>query len=83
MARKVVILTAEEIAVLDEQDPSKEKDGGFQKFMVKLQKKLGRGTSEMILTDDDQEAIAHHAFDIGQGGFQARLVKIFARELGP
>ena len=76
-------LNAEELALLDEQDPSTAGDGGFQRFIVGLQKRVRRGTSELILEDDDQEAIAHHAFDIGQGGFQTRLVKILGRTLGP
>ena len=81
--RKIVVLNADEITALDQQNPSTAGDGGFQRFIVGLQQKLRRGTSELILTDDDQEAIAHHAFDIGQGGFQTRLVKIFGRTLGP
>ena len=83
MARKIVELNAEELALLDEQDPATAGDGGFQRFIVGLQRRVRRGTSELILDDDDQEAIAHYAFDFRQGGWQTRLVKIFGRELGP
>ena len=72
MSRRIVVLTAAEIEALDQQDPSTAGDGGFQGFIVGLQKKLRRGTSEIILTDDDQENIAHYAFDFKQGGWQTR-----------
>jgi hypothetical protein len=41
---------------------------GTARLIVGLQKKLRLGTSEIILDDDDQEAIAHYAFDFKQGG---------------
>src|SRR5437867_1557286 len=82
MSRRIIVLNADEIAALDQQNPSTARDGGFQSFIVGLQHKLRRGTSEIILDDQDQENIAHYAFDFKQGGWQTRLVKIFGRELG-
>jgi len=81
--RKIVVLNPEEIAALDEQDPATAGDGGFQRFIVRLQQELRRASQELILPDADQEAIAHYAFDYKQGGWQNRLIRIFGRELGP
>jgi hypothetical protein len=82
MARKIVVLNADEIAELDRQNPASAKDGGFQAFIVRLQGHVRRGTQEIILSDDDQENIARYAFDYQQGGWQDRLVTIFGRTLG-
>lgn len=78
-----IVLNAEEIVLLDRQDPSTASDGGFQSMLVGFQKALRRGTSELKLTDDDVERIAHYAFDLGNGGWQTRLLGIFGRTLGP
>ena len=80
---KWVVLTEEEIALLDQQDPSKGGDGGFQKLLVDLQKRLRRGTRELKLTDEDLERIPQYAFDYKQGGWEDQLLGIFSRELGP
>ena len=78
-----VVLTPEELELLDRQDPSTASDGGFQKMLVDFQKRVRRGTSELKLTDDDIERIAKYAFDFKNGGWQNRLVGIFGRALGP
>lgn len=78
-----IVLNEAEIALLDEQDPSTEKDGGFQSLLVGFQRALRRGTSELKLTEEDVERIASYAFDMKQGGWQDRLVAIFGRTLGP
>jgi hypothetical protein len=80
---KWVVLNQQEIAVLDEQDPSTRGDGGFQRLMVDLQNRLRRSTSELKLTDDDLQRIPQYAFDYKQGGWEDRLVRIFGRTLGP
>jgi hypothetical protein len=77
------VLTDEEIARLDEQDPATAGDGGFQNFLVSLQERLRRGTKELKLSDDDLEKIPRYAFDYKQGGWEERLKAIFGRELGP
>jgi hypothetical protein len=82
LAKKVVVLSAEEIAELDRQNPATARDGGYQAFIVRLQQQLRRGTQEMILSDQDQEDIARYAFDYQQGGWQDRLLAIFGRTLG-
>ena len=81
--RKIVVLNHAEIAELDRQDPDTEKDGGFQGFLVKLQRKLRRGTQELILDEKDLEKISRYAFDSGKGTWENRLVHIFSLELGP
>jgi hypothetical protein len=50
---------------------------------VDLQKRLRRGTGELKLTDEDLERLARYAFDMGNGGWEDRLIGIFGRELGP
>lgn len=77
-----IVLNDEEIALLDKQDPATAKDGGFQKMLVDFQKRLRRGTQELKLEEADIERIAHYAFDVGNGGWQTRLVGIFGRTLG-
>jgi hypothetical protein len=69
-----VVLNKEEIALLDKQDPASSGDGGFQNMLVRFQKELRRGTSELRLSDDDKEQIARYAFDFKNGGWQNRLV---------
>ena len=78
-----IVLNAEEIALLDKQDPSTRGGGGFQRLMVDLQQRLRRGVSELKLTDDDLERIPQYAFDYEQGGWEDRLIGIFGRTLGP
>jgi hypothetical protein len=80
---KWVVLEPHEIEILDRQNPSTAGDGGFQKFMVDLQKAVRRGTRELKLSDEDLERISHYAFDMKNGGWQDRLVGIFGRSLGP
>lgn len=83
MASRYLVLTPEEIALLDKQDPTSAKDGGFQKMMVDFQRRFRRGTQELKVSDDDIERIASYAFDYKNGGWQSRLLGIFGRSLGP
>jgi hypothetical protein len=78
-----IVLTPEEIELLDTQDPSTAKDGGFQSMAVRLQQSVRRGTRELKLSEDDIEQIAKYAFDYKQGGWEDRLKGIFSRTLGP
>jgi hypothetical protein len=78
-----IVLTPEEIELLDKQDPLTAKDGGFQGMMVRLQKNVRRVTRELKLSEDDIEQIAKYAFDYKQGGWEDRLKGIFSRTLGP
>ena len=57
--------------------------GGFQAFLVNLQKKVQEDSNRIVLTIHDRERIARYAFDYRGGGWQARLQKIFGRTLGP
>lgn len=79
---KWVVLNDDEIELLDKQDPETAKDGGFQGMLVGFQGALRRGTKELKLSDEDIERIAHYAFDMGNGGWENRLIGIFSRELG-
>jgi hypothetical protein len=78
-----VVLNQQEIALLDKQDPASAGGGGFQSMLVGFQRSLRRGTSELKLSEEDIERIAHYAFDLGNGGWQTRLLGIFGRVLGP
>lgn len=78
-----IVLNAEEVAILDRQDRATEGDGGFQRMLVRFQKALRRGTSELKLSEEDIERIAQYAFDYKNGGWESRLIGIFSRTLGP
>jgi hypothetical protein len=77
-----IVLTVEELAALDRQDPATREDGGWQSLIVRLQRKVNRSTRELSLDPRDLERIPRYAFDYGNGGWEARLVKIFGRALG-
>ena len=79
---QTVFLTADEIAVLDRQDPGTERNGGWQGLLVGLQSRLDRQTGRIDLDAQDLERIAGYAFDYGNGGWEARLRAIFERTLG-
>jgi hypothetical protein len=79
---QTVILQAGEIAELDKQDPSTEFDGGYQKLIVGLQRKIDRKTSELFLSDNDLEKIQRFALDYGNVGWKATLIGVFGRTLG-
>jgi len=71
-----------ELVVLFRQPQSTKGDGGFQKLLVDLQKKVDRETGIIDLSEDDLEKIPRYAFDYKNGGWETRLKKIFARNLG-
>jgi hypothetical protein len=75
------VLTTEEMAELFRQDPTTAKDGGFQNFIVRLQKQARRNTLEVKLDDDDIERIRKYAADARHGGWQQRILAIFGRVL--
>jgi hypothetical protein len=81
--RKFVVLDADEIAELRRQAPETASDGGFQRFLVRLQSQMNYSTQELKLNDQDLADIPRFAFDYKQGGWQSRLMAIFARTLGP
>lgn len=78
----VVHLTDAERQALLQQDPKTKSLGGFQAFLVNLQKKVQEDTNRLALTMRDRERIARYAHDYRGGGWQARLKKIFGRTLG-
>lgn len=75
------VLTTEEMAELFRQDPATANDGGFQNFIVHLQKCARRQTLEIKLDDGDIERIRKYAEDSKRGGWQARILAIFGRLL--
>ena len=77
-----IILTQSEFDELHKQDPHSAGDGGFQSLLVHLQEKTDSATREMSLTASDVERIHRYAFDYKNGGWQNRLLNIFARSLG-
>jgi hypothetical protein len=77
-----ITLNNEELAILFQQDPSTKGDGGFQSFLVSLQRKIDHNTRTINLTDDDLEKIPRYAFDYTNGGWQTRLLGIFGHALG-
>jgi cellulose biosynthesis protein BcsQ/class 3 adenylate cyclase len=77
-----VHLTDSERDALFQQDPKTKSLGGFQAFLVNLQKKVQEDSNRIVLTVHDRERIARYASDYRGGGWQARLLKIFGRTLG-
>lgn len=75
-------LTSKQIAALMSQDPAKSKRGGFQGFLVKLQKKYNPVARSLTLSAADLEKIPRYAFDYGSGGWETLLKEIFRDHLG-
>ena len=78
-----LVLNHQEIRELLKQNPATEKDGGWQGLIVSLQKRANKTSGHLTLTEADLGAIQRYAFKYGNGGWEARLVAIFARHLGP
>jgi hypothetical protein len=75
-------LSTQELDELNKTPPSAAKRGGFQNFMVQLQYRIDEDTNELDLDSTDLQRIQRYAFAYKQGGYQTRLQKIFARNLG-
>jgi hypothetical protein len=78
-----VELNPAEVEVLFRQDPRTERRGGYQSFLVRLQRNTDRATGALTLTDSDLEKIPRYAFDYGNGGWEDRFASVFGRHLGP
>ena len=78
-----VKLNKAEIDVLFEQDPSSEKNGGWQGLLVRLQRSVDTDTGVIKISGRDLVRIPKYAFDMGHGGWQGKLISIFGRTLGP
>jgi len=79
---KELQLTKAEMDVLFEQDPSTENDGGWQSLLVKLQRSCDRQTGIIQIKTILLNRIPKYAFDMGHGGWQDKLMRIFGRTLG-
>ncbi len=75
-------LNNNEIAELFQQDPATREDGGWQQLLVKLQRQTNQASGRIVLHMNDLERILRYAFAYGNGGWEDRLTKIFARHLG-
>jgi len=82
MTTKFHVLTEDEMDELFRQDPKTAADGGFQDFIVGLQKQARRGSLEIRLEEDDIVRIREYAANSKRGGWQSRTLKIFGRVLG-
>jgi hypothetical protein len=78
-----VVLNAAEIAALMAQDPSVEKNGGWQRLIGRLQKGVNHSTGNLTIGAKDVLRIPQYAFDYGNGGWEDTLKAIFGRTLGP
>ncbi len=76
-------LSDEEVAALFIQYPYSKDDGLFQSFLFRLQNKVDRYSGEMDLSSEDLERIPRFAFDYGKVCWEARMLAIFSRVLGP
>ena len=77
-----VTLSNGEMEILFRQDPRTERRGGYQSFLVRLQRNTDQPSGALRLTDSDLEKIPRYAFDYGNGGWENRLLGIFERHLG-
>ena len=77
-----IVLTNQELRILDRQDPATIMRGGFQRLIVKLQYKVDRSTNELVLGTRELEQIPRYAFDYKNGGWENGLIRIFSRTLG-
>jgi hypothetical protein len=78
-----IVLDDKELGELMRQEPGKERDGGWQALIGRLQKNADRSTGALILSAKDMEQIPRYAFKYGNGGWEDTLKTIFGRHLGP
>ena len=78
-----IMLSRQEIQDLLKQNPTTEKDGGWQGLIVGLQKRTNKTSGHLTLTETDLATIRRYAFNYGNGGWESRLISIFGRHLGP
>jgi len=78
-----ITLNAQEVQELMKRDPATEGDGGWQNLQIGFQKRLNKTTGHLTLTSVNLEKIKKYAFGYTIGGWQARLIAIFGRSLGP
>lgn len=76
-------LDRSELDILFRQDPATKDDGGWQRLLITLQELTDPETGEIEIPGRILERIQRYAFDYGNGGWEDRLTKIFARTLGP
>lgn len=79
----IVFLSDEEVAALFIQYPYDKDDGVFHSFLFHLQNKVNRYSGEIDLSSEDLERIPRYAFDYGKVRWEARMLAIFRRVLGP
>ena len=56
--------------------------GGFQGLLRRLQAQCNTATGSISLDSEDLRRIPRYAFEMGPGGYESRLVRIFGRSLG-
>lgn len=74
-------LNEKEMNLLMQQDPSTERKGGFQKYLIGLQYRANKTTREIMLDQRDIDKIKRLKKDPSRGGFQGRFNKIFGRHI--
>lgn len=74
-------LSEYDVIELNKQDPSTAGDGGYQALLVKLQGQVDPETNELSLDDTDAERIRRYGKQYGDGGWQSRLLRVFADKL--
>ena len=78
-----IFLNQFEIAELDRQRPETKSRGGWQLLIVTLAQSIDRSTGRLILDGVTLNRIRKYAFEYRNGGWQARLRRVFGRNLGP
>jgi len=79
----IVFLSPFEVAELDRQRPETKSRGGWQSLIVSLAESVERSTGRLVLSPVMFDRIRRYAFMYRNGGWQARLRRIFGRTLGP
>lgn len=80
---QTVFLNESEIAELDRQRPETKARGGWQSLIVTLAQSIDRSAGRLDLSPTMVDRIRRYAFQYRNGGWQARLRRIFGRTLGP
>ena|ERR1051325_502517 len=78
-----IFLNRDEIAQLDRRRPETKSRGGWQLLIVTLSQSVDRSTGRLVLDGLTMDRIRKYAFEYRNGGWQARLRRVFGRTLGP
>jgi hypothetical protein len=80
---RTVYLDEFEMEALRAPDPDAESGNGWPDLLARLQERVDGSTGCLHLDARDLEQIPRYAFDYGKEAWEARLIAVFSRALGP